>query len=125
MKRVKVLWRTVCVTVFSLCLFTQQCYAGTAVQNLIPDIGFHSDLSESNAVSKAVFRWKTAAIVFVSLAFMTCVFFLALNITKLGTTGANERERKRAISRILYSGIALAILGSLDLFLGFFFGFLG
>ncbi len=115
-----------CAAALSLVLLAQQCFAVT-VADLIPKFGLNSTISGNGPkemVKAEVQRLQTSAIAFVSLAFMTCVFFLAYNITRLGTTGGNEMERKRAINRILYSGIAIALLGSLDFVLAFFWGYL-
>lgn len=45
------------------------------------------------------------------------IFFFA----KLGTTAGNEKERRGAITAILFTGIATALLGSVTIIMGFFY----
>ena len=63
---------------------------------------------------------------FLGFTILTCLLVMIINITKLGVSGSNEKERASAIKNLLISGIGLAVLGSISTFyLLFIFSFFG
>lgn len=58
------------------------------------------------------------------LATITLVAVFIFLITKLGTTGDNPSARSKVIAGLIVSGIAVALLGSVTLIVGLFYGFL-
>ena len=59
---------------------------------------------------------------FTGIATLLMLVFTILQIVKLGASGDNEMNRKRAIMGILTTGIATALLGGITVFVGFFWG---
>lgn len=68
---------------------------------------------------------KAKEIVQVLTGICTCIAlgFFIYNITRLATNADNEKGRKSARDGILWSGITLAIFGSLTMFVAFFWNF--
>lgn len=94
---------------------------------LIPQVGLGSDLSSAEVQSQlteSITRFRSLASVVIGLAAMTCVFFLAMSIVKLGRSGDNDNERRRAIGGIAATSIALALLGGIGVYLGVLWGLL-
>ncbi len=59
-----------------------------------------------------------------AIAVITCIIFLFKHITKLAAAGDNAKARQEAISGIVVSGLALAVLGSFGAFLMYFWTFI-
>lgn len=68
---------------------------------------------------------KTTATMILGICVITSILCLFYQITRLGAAGSNEVLRRSALKGILFSGLALAIFGSLTLVVGSFWGFLG
>ena len=58
------------------------------------------------------------------LATITLIAVFIFLITKLGTTGDNPSARSKVIVGLITSGVAIALLGSVTLIVGVFYGFL-
>lgn len=84
--------------------------------------GILSEPPNVGDATTAINSMKSIGSVFLGVSIVTCILFLAIYITKLGAAGDDENARKKATSGILVSGIALAILGGLSIFLAFFWG---
>ena len=66
-----------------------------------------------------------AVITFVSgIATVTMVAIFILNFMKLGSTATNPTERQKVLTGLIWSGIAAALLGSVTLIVGVFYGML-
>ncbi len=64
-------------------------------------------------------------ITFVSgIATVTMVAIFILNFMKLGSTATNPTERQKVLTGLIWSGIAAALLGSVTLIVGVFYGML-
>ena len=64
-------------------------------------------------------------ITFVSgIATVTMVAIFILNFMKLGSTATNPTERQKVLTGLIWSGIAAALLGSVTLVVGVFYGML-
>ena len=65
------------------------------------------------------------AIVFVSgIGTLSMILFFILNFIKLGNSQGNPQERQKAITGLIFAGIATACLGSVTLVAGMFYGLL-
>lgn len=93
------------------------------IDRLLPDHSLTSTISAADAAD-SIERFRELGVVITGLGALTCVFFLALSITKLGAAGDNEMARRRAIAGLATSSIAVVILGGLSAYLGFFWKFL-
>ena len=97
------------------------------VDKLIPQIGLGDSLASPETqehLTESVTRFRSLASILVGLSAMTCVFFLALSIVKLGRSGDNDNERRRATGGIAAASIALALLGGITVYLGLLWGLL-
>lgn len=69
-------------------------------------------------------KYKGVLVLVGSIATITALMFLIINITKLGGAGNNPTTRQSAVMGIIWSGIAIALLGSVTMWFGYFFYFL-
>ena len=58
------------------------------------------------------------------IATVTMVAIFILNFMKLGSTATNPTERQKVLTGLVWSGIAAALLGSVTLIVGVFYGML-
>ena len=58
------------------------------------------------------------------IATVTMVAIFVLNFMKLGSVSTNPTERQKVLTGLLWSGIAAALLGSVTLIVGVFYGML-
>lgn len=58
------------------------------------------------------------------LATVTMVAIFVLNFVKLGSSSGNPTERQKCLTGLIWSGIAAALLGSVTLVVGVFYGML-
>ena len=93
------------------------------IDKLLPNHSLNNTISASEAAD-TISRFRDLGVVITGLGALTCVFFLALSITKLGAAGDNDQARRRAIAGLATSSVAVAILGGLSVYLGFFWKFL-
>lgn len=75
-----------------------------------PSVGLSEDINFS-FFAGAIDVAKTMGAIVCTLAAMTALVFLIINITKLATSAGNENGRASALRGILISGIALALAG--------------
>lgn len=78
----------------------------------------------TEALAQTIATEKMVGETVLALGTITCIIFLFVYITKLGAAGDNAKARQSAISGIIVSGIALALLGSLTAVLAFVWGFI-
>jgi len=95
----------------------------TLIGKLLPEHSLNDSISTADAAD-AVSRFRGVGAVITGLAAVTCVFFLALSIAKLGAAGDNEMRRRRALGGLLSSSVAIILLGGLSVYLGFLWKFL-
>jgi len=93
------------------------------IDKLLPDHSLSNTINASDA-AETISRFRDLGVVITGLGALTCVFLLALSITKLGAAGDNDQARRRAIAGLATSSVAVAILGGLSVYLGFFWKFL-
>ncbi len=80
--------------------------------------------STESTFGKIMEKYK-AVITFVSgIATVTMVAIFILNFMKLGSTATNPTERSKVLTGLIWSGIAAALLGSVTLIVGVFYGML-
>jgi hypothetical protein len=58
------------------------------------------------------------------IATVTMVAIFILNFMKLGSTSTNPTERQKVLTGLVWSGVAAALLGSVTLIVGVFYGML-
>ena len=71
-----------------------------------------------------VSKYQSIASVITGLLTVTMFIFMLIQFTKLGAAGDNESARKKAITGIMTTGIATALLGGATIIIGFFWNFL-
>ena len=77
---------------------------------------------EDEAFSHIIEKYKTMISFFSAIAAITMVAIFIYMFTKLGTTAGNPQERQKCITGLIITGIAAALLGSVSLFVGLFYG---
>lgn len=75
-------------------------------------------------VGNLVSKTKAIAQIILGIATVVSICSLVVCIAKMALAGSNEANRKKAQTGILWSGIALAMFGSLSVVVGFFWSFL-
>lgn len=80
--------------------------------------GLQNALNTGQSKILTISRWV------LSLFTIAAIGIFIVSITKLSTSSSSPGDRKKAISSIMYSGIGVAIFGSISLFVGFFWTFL-
>ena len=65
-------------------------------------------------------NYKKVAQAISGFCMITSVLFLFVHITKWGTSGENLKARQDAQKGVLFSGIAIALFGSVELVVSFF-----
>lgn len=88
--------------------------------NITVSVDKDADANLGGLVDKS----KVLAQVILGLATVASIVFLIINIAKMSAAGANEANRKKAQTGILWSGIALALFGGLSFVVGFFWNLL-
>jgi len=80
--------------------------------------------SDNTADSIATIMTKGRAIGmgFTGICTLLMLIFTIIQISKLAAAGDNEMNRKKAIGGIMTTGIATALLGSITVVVGFFWG---
>lgn len=81
-------------------------------------VGNVSEKEKMDAVSDVIENLKLFVSFFYGLAIATMALYFIMYFTKLGASGDNTKKRSMAMSGILYSGISLAMLGSIGVFAG-------
>lgn len=82
--------------------------------------GDASFLGQADTYESIFENYKRIVQAIYGLCSITAILFLFIYITKWGACGENQRERQNAHKGILFSGIAVALFGSLELFISFF-----
>lgn len=88
-------------------------------------LGTPAEDDDAIEVGDLVGKAKGLAQVALGVCAVLAIVSLIFNIAKMAMSSTNEANRKKAQTGILYSGIALALFGSLTAVTGFFWGFLG
>lgn len=78
--------------------------------------------TQDDAFQHILTKYKTIITFFSALAAVTMVGIFIYTFTKLGASATNPMERSKCITGLLISGIAAALLGSVALFTGIFYG---
>lgn len=85
------------------------------------------DFDKSKATSGDNFKpvidkYKEFIVGIGSFATVTMVLFFILNITKIAAAAGNPQARSQAIAGVVWTGVAVALLGSVTIWFGFFYG---
>lgn len=83
-----------------------------------------SEATQQGAWTTLIEKYKNFIVGFSGIAAVTMVAAFILQFMKLGTTAGNPSERSKAVSGILWTGIAAALLGAVSLITGIFYGFI-
>lgn len=78
--------------------------------------------TQDDAFSHILDKYKTIITFFSAIAAVTMVAIFIYTFTKLGASATNPMERSKCLTGLLVSGIAAALLGSVALFTGLFYG---
>ena len=96
-----------------------------------PDLQVNNDgtvVSASNSTAdtfgKIMEKYKGVITFVGGIATVTMVAIFILNFMKLGSTSTNPTERQKVLTGLIWSGIAAALLGSVTLIVGVFYGML-
>lgn len=88
----------------------------------ITKIGNLSKDSTTNDGFKTVIdKYKQAIVGIGSFATVTMMLFCILNITKVAAAATNPTARSQAITGVVWTGVAVALLGSVTIWFGFFY----
>lgn len=66
-------------------------------------------------------RIRIIVMIFSGICTLTAILFLIINVLKLGSSGDNPIQRKAALISIVFSGLGLALLGSVFVVVAFFY----
>ena len=80
--------------------------------------------STQDTFSKIMDKYKGVITFVGGIATVTMVAIFILNFMKLGSTATNPTERQKVLTGLIWSGIAAALLGSVTLIVGIFYGML-
>lgn len=78
--------------------------------------------TQNDAFEHIIEQYKTIISFFSAIAAVTMVGIFIYLFTKLGMTAGNPMERQKCITGLIISGVAAALLGSISLFVGLFYG---
>lgn len=87
--------------------------------------GSSSTGSVSDSIAAVIGNYKEVAALILGVCVITSIIALMIAISRLGTSGDNERARANAIRAVAFSGLALAIFGSASIVIGAFWNALG
>ena len=82
------------------------------------------DQSDDWKPAQLVSKSKAIAMIFTGICTVVALCFVIFNITKLGAAGANDAARSKAKTGLLWSLIAMALMGGLTIVVGFFWNIL-
>lgn len=78
-----------------------------------------------SAIDDAVMpQVRTIGTAVTSICTIICLIAFLISVTKLATSAGNPANRQRALTGILFSGIALALFGGAWIIVAFFWNFL-
>ena len=80
--------------------------------------------STQDTFAKIMDKYKGIITFVGGIATVTMVAIFILNFMKLGSTATNPTERQKVLTGLIWSGIAAALLGSVTLIVGVFYGML-
>ena len=80
--------------------------------------------STDQTFAKIMEKYKGVITFVGGIATVTMVAIFILNFMKLGSTATNPTERQKVLTGLIWSGIAAALLGSVTLIVGVFYGML-
>ena len=80
--------------------------------------------STDQTFGKIMDKYKGVITFVGGIATVTMVAIFILNFMKLGSTATNPTERQKVLTGLIWSGIAAALLGSVTLIVGVFYGML-
>lgn len=80
--------------------------------------------STDDTFGKIMEKYKGVITFVGGIATVTMVAIFILNFMKLGSTSTNPTERSKVLTGLVWSGIAAALLGSVTLIVGVFYGML-
>ena len=87
------------------------------IKGRIPQL---DDVSVENGFNIFLERYRSLILGILGTATMTAIVFFIVHFIELGATSGNPQKREKAISGVLWTGIATAGLGGATMFVGFF-----
>ncbi len=112
---------------FTAAFSTTSVYAEGTLNDLnisVDENGLNTGIEESNSgnvMTDIIAKYKTIVIGISGIALVTMFLVFIMNFAKLGAVSGNPAERSKVISALIFSAIATAGLGSLMIWVGFFY----
>lgn len=78
--------------------------------------------NQSQVFRHVINKYKNVITFFAGIAAITMVGIFIFTFMKLGATAGNPMERQKCITGLITTGIAAALLGSISLVVGIFYG---
>lgn len=83
--------------------------------------GMTSNKTSATAWTDFIAKYRNFIIGISGLGAVAMVMFFIFNFMKLGATSGNPSERTKALTGLIWSGVAAAGLGSVTIIVGFFY----
>lgn len=83
--------------------------------------GITTSSSSGAAWTEFIRKYRNFIVGFSGLGSVAMVMFFIFNLLKLGATSGNPSERTKALTGLVWSGVAAAGLGSVTVIVGFFY----
>ena len=80
--------------------------------------------NQSDAMAQVITKYKDVILFVSGILAATSVVIFIVYFLKLGTISSNPRDRKEALTGLLISGVSAALMGSVTLIVGLFYGLL-
>ena len=80
--------------------------------------------NQSDAMAQVITKYKDVILFVSGILAATSVVVFIVYFLKLGTISSNPRDRKEALTGLLISGVSAALMGSVTLIVGLFYGLL-
>lgn len=80
--------------------------------------------NQEDAMAQVITKYKDVILFVSGILAATSVVVFIVYFLKLGTISSNPRDRKEALTGLLISGVSAALMGSVTLIVGVFYGLL-
>jgi len=105
------------LTAVKHCVATANAASVTIPGRQIPSLGTPPDPDDFMTFFH---NFKTIGTAVSGVCTITALIFFIINVTKLSVSAGNDMQRARAVKGILFSGISLALFGSITIVAGTF-----
>lgn len=84
--------------------------------------GMTNSGTSANAWNTFIGKYKNFIVGISGIGAVSMILFFVMQLMKLGASAGNPQERSKALSGLIWSGVAAAGLGSVTIIVGFFYG---